>query len=82
MGCSPSKGVIISMGHYGPTKEESLVGEEEEDLEDPKLHEPVSGWPYEKTRFKEIDYKAIIDAGEPWTDPDFKPDAKSLFING
>lgn len=44
-------------------------------------HQP-KGWPYEEGRLKQIDYQAIIDAEQPWTDPDFMPDSESLFING
>lgn len=43
-----------------------------------------SVWPYLKQghRLAAIDYEEIISKGEPWTDPNFPPDASSLFIDG
>ena len=82
MGCSSSKD-IVSLGSYGPTREEALAGGQEETLGDEVEEDDLpSGWPYEAARLKEVDYEAIIEAGEPWTDPDFPPGAGSLFING
>jgi len=44
--------------------------------------EDESKWPYlEEGRLKKVDYLAIIEAGEPWTDPEFPPNKSSLFVN-
>ena len=74
---------MVSTGAYGPRKQDALVGEVEETLgEELDKKDLPSGWPYENDRLRVIDYEAIIEEGEPWTDPDFPPDASSLFING
>ena len=44
--------------------------------EDPER--PVNDFPYLATRLKDIDYKSIIEKGEPWTDPNFKPESASI----
>ena len=56
-----------------------MEGETQIGEEFPLDHQP-KGWPYEEGRLKQIDYQAIIDAGQPWTDPDFMPDSESIFI--
>ena len=82
MGCTDSKDVL-SGGRFGPTREEALRYGQEETLGDEiDEDERPSGWPYEAARLREVDYEAIIEEGEPWTDPDFPPGAASLFING
>jgi hypothetical protein len=35
---------------------------------------PVSEFPYNLGRLKDIDYQVIIDKGEAWTDANFRPD--------
>ena len=85
MGCSGGKEVILETS-YGPRAEAVLVGETEQVLGDGEAYadpdELPLGWPYEQGRLETIDYEAIIEAGEPWTDPNFPPDPTSLFING
>jgi hypothetical protein len=46
--------------------------------------EDMFQWNYTQPghRLAKIDYQAIIDKGEPWKDPHFPPNAKSMFING
>ena len=74
---------MVSTGAYGPRKQDALVGEAEEALGEEIAQDDLpGGWPYEKNRLRTVDYEAIIEDGEPWSDPDFPPDASSLFING
>lgn len=39
-------------------------------------------WPYIRAKLKDVNFDAIIEEGEPWTDPEFPPNSTSLFING
>ena len=79
MGCTASKGEIIPT--LGPKEFDALKGEKEIEIPDEDL-ELNREWPYVDGRLKEHNYKAIIKEDMPWTDPDFKPDATSLFLNG
>ena len=85
MGCSGGKEAILEVS-YGPRATAVLAGETEQVLGDENEYadpeEIPRGWPYEQGRLEEVDYEAIVEAGEPWTDPHFPPDATSLFING
>lgn len=82
MGCTDSK-EDVGAGAFGPTKEAALRAGVEETLGNEFDDEDVpTGWPYEASRLKEVDWEPIVEDGEPWTDPDFPPGAGSLFING
>lgn len=72
------KEVNISLG---PREKDVLKTQREEPL-DLEENEIQREWPYENNWLKAPDYQAIIDKGQPWTDPDFKPDSTSLFIDG
>lgn len=38
----------------------------------------VREFPFYSTRLKDIDWQSILSAGQPWTDPLFKPQTNSL----
>lgn len=81
MGVSTSKLAenIISVS-YGPKFEEMCpMGEQQMEVNDNEFN---TAWPYTEGRLKEPDWKDIVKRGEPWTDPEFKPDSNALFING
>lgn len=42
---------------------------------------PVTDFPYTQNRLKEIDYKSIVEANVPWTDPNFRPEISSILDN-
>ena len=43
----------------------------------PVLRE-VKEFPFYATRLQEIDWRSIVAAGQPWTDPHFKPELSSI----
>ena len=61
-----TKYVIGDKKKKGEGEEKPLL--EGEEFDDCDFADP---YPYKKTRLKEIDYKMIIDRGEPWSDPYF-----------
>ena len=69
---------------YGPDKAWVMVGDETAAGEEYSPDDVNEGWPSETNPrlTLDVDWKEIIKKGEPWTDENFPPDGKSLFING
>lgn len=82
MGCTAREVTLVRNDVRLPPIQGAALKDNEEHSQDLVDPAELSKWPYDVGRLKEVDHRAIIELREPWTDPDFPPDATALFIDG